>query len=172
MNPSKEGCASETTWTAWDSIDWKKVRHAVKSLQARIVKAIKLKHFHKAKALFHLLTRSFYGKLLAILRVTTNKGSKTCGVDKVLWDTPQKRWKAIEQLNVKGYKAKSLKRKSIPNKNGKFRHLGIPTIRDRTIQALYKLALESIAETLADPNSYGFRPKPMPITNQIVPRTK
>ena len=159
MNPSKEGCASETTWTAWDSIDWKKVRHAVKSLQARIVKAIKLKHFHKAKALFHLLTRSFYGKLLAILRVTTNKGSKTCGVDKVLWDTPQKRWKAIEQLNVKGYKAKSLKRKSILKKNGNFRHLGIPTIRDRAIHALYKLALEPIAETLADPNSYGFRPK-------------
>ena len=60
---------------------------------------------------------------------------------------------------MKGYKAKSLKRKSIPKKNGKFRHLGIPTIRDRAIQALYKLALEPIAETLADPNSYGFRPK-------------
>ncbi|MFW5759421.1 MAG: reverse transcriptase N-terminal domain-containing protein [Cyclobacteriaceae bacterium] len=36
-----------------------KVRYAVKSLQARILKAIKLKHFHKAKALLHLLTRSF-----------------------------------------------------------------------------------------------------------------
>ena len=159
MNPPNGGCASETTWTHWNSINWSKVRRAVKSLQARIVKAIKLKHFHKAKALLHLLTQSFYGKLLAILRVTTNKGSKTCGVDKVIWDTPQKRWKAIEQINVKGYKAKSLKRKSIPKKNGKFRHLGIPTIRDRAIQALYKLALEPIAETLADPNSYGFRPK-------------
>ena len=128
MIPPDSGCASETTWTTWHSINWKKVRQAVKSLQARIVKAIKLKHFHKAKALFHLLTRSFYGKLLAILRVTTNKGSKTCGVDKVLWNTPQKRWKAIEHLNVKGYKAKSLKRKSIPKKNGKFRHLGIPKL--------------------------------------------
>lgn len=37
------------------------------------------------------------------------------------------------------------------------RHLGIPTIRDRAMQALFKLALEPIAETMADPNSYGFR---------------
>ena len=159
MNLPNSGCASETTWTTWDSINWDKVVCAVKSLQARIVKAVKAKHFHKAKALLHLLTHSFYGKLLAILRVTTNKGSRTCGVDKVLWNTPLKKWKAIDQLNVKGYKAKPLKRKSIPKKNGKLRHLGIPTIRDRAIQALFKLGLEPIAETTADPNSYGFRPK-------------
>jgi RNA-directed DNA polymerase len=159
MYPGFPGCASPTTWIAWHSINWKKVARAVKSLQARIVKAVKAKHFHKVKALLQLLTRSFYGKLLAILRVTTNKGSRTCGVDKVLWNTPLRKWKGIEQLNVKGYKAKPLKRKSIPKKNGKFRHLGIPTIRDRAMQALYKLALEPIAETLADPNSYGFRPK-------------
>lgn len=159
MNLPTGGCASKTTWTTWHSINWNKVARAVKSLQARIVKAVKAKHFHKVKALLHLLSKSFYGKLLAILRVTSNKGCRTCGVDKVLWDTPHRKWKAIEQLNVKGYKAKPLKRKSIKKKNGKFRHLGIPTIRDRAIQALYKLALEPIAETLADPNSYGFRPK-------------
>ena len=159
MNQPNGGCASPTTWTNWNSINWKKVGREVKSLQRRIVKAVKAKHFHKVKALVHLLTRSFYGKLLAILRVTTNKGSRTSGVDKVLWDTPFRQRKAVEQLNVKGYKAKPLKRKSIKKKNGKFRHLGIPTIRDRAIQALYKLALEPIAETLADPNSYGFRPK-------------
>ena len=87
MNPPKGGCASETKWTNWNSINWNKVSRAVKSLQARIVKAVKAKHFHKAKALLLLLTRSFYGKLLAILRVTTNKGSKTCGVNKILWNT-------------------------------------------------------------------------------------
>ncbi len=158
-NPEHSGCASTTTWTTWPSIDWKKVRRGVKSLQTRIVKAVKAKHFHKAKALIHLLTHSFYGKLLAILRVTTNQGSKTCGVDKVLWDTPESKWKAIEHLSIKGYRAKPLKRKSIPKKNGKLRHLGIPTMRDRAVQALFKLGLEPIAETTADLNSYGFRPK-------------
>lgn len=82
MNPSFDGCASPTNWTTWASIDWKKVEGGVKSLQRRIVKAVKAKHFHKVHALVRLLTRSFYGKLLAILRVTTNKGSRTCGVDK------------------------------------------------------------------------------------------
>ncbi len=68
MNLPNSGCASETIWTTWDSIKWDKVARAVKSLQARIVKAVKAKHFHKAKALLLLLTRSFYGKLLAVLR--------------------------------------------------------------------------------------------------------
>jgi len=68
-------------------------------------------------------------------------------------------WKTIEQLSIKGYNAKPLKRKSIPKKNGRMRHLCIPTMRDRAMQALFKLALEPIAETTADPNSYGFRPK-------------
>ena len=159
MNPPSGGCASLTTFNHWTSIDWKKVGRGVKSLQRRIVKAVKAKHFHKVKTLIHLLTHSFFGKLLAILRITTNRGSKTCGVDKVIWNTPAKKWKAIEQLSIKGYIAKPLKRKSIPKKNGKMRHLGIPTIRDRAMQALFKLALEPIAETTADPNSYGFRPK-------------
>ena len=62
-------------------------------------------------------------------------------------------------LPTKGYKAKPLKRKTIQKKNGKPRHLGIPTIKDRAMQALFKLGLEPIAETTADLNSYGFRPK-------------
>ena len=37
------------------------------------------------------------------------------------------------------------------------RPLGIPTMKDRAMQALYRLALDPIAETTADPNSYGFR---------------
>jgi RNA-directed DNA polymerase len=159
MSSAQAGCASKTRWTDWHSINWKKVRNGVKSLQRRIVKAVETKHFHKAKVLVHLLVRSFYGKLLAILRVTTNQGSKTCGVDNILWNTPAKRWKAIEQLSVRRYKAEPLKRKSIPKKNGKLRHLGIPTMKDRAIQALYKSALEPIAETTADLNSYGFRPR-------------
>ena len=84
MSPDLSGCASKTKWTNWHSINWKKVRREVKSLQRRIVKAVEAKHFHKARVLLFLLARSFYGKLLAILRVTTNQGSRTCGVDNVI----------------------------------------------------------------------------------------
>src|SRR5260370_40645346 len=40
---------------------------------------------------------------------------------------------------------------------GKMRPLSIPTMKDRAMQALYLLALDPVAETTADPNSYGFR---------------
>ena len=48
---------------------------------------------------------------------------------------------------------------NLTKSNGKKRALGIPVMKDRAMQALHKLALEPIAETKADTNSYGFRPE-------------
>jgi RNA-directed DNA polymerase len=47
------------------------------------------------KALQWLLTHSFYAKALAVKRVTSNSGSRTAGMDKVLWKTPHAKFKAI-----------------------------------------------------------------------------
>jgi RNA-directed DNA polymerase len=64
----------------------------------------------------------------------------------------------VSQLKHRGYRPFPLRRISIPKKNGKKRPLSIPVMKDRAMQALHKLALEPVAETTADPNSYGFRP--------------
>jgi len=144
--------------TDWHAIDWQKVHRNVRRLQARIVKATKEKRWGKVKALQRLLTHSFSGKALAVRRVTENQGKNTPGVDKVTWNTPHKKINAIYSLRQRYYHPQPRRRIYIPKKNGKRRPLGIPVMKCRSMQALYLLALDPVAETLADPNSYGFRP--------------
>lgn len=143
----------------WKTIIWSTVEYEVRRLQLRIAKAIKIGRYDKAKALQWLLTHSFYGKLLAIKRVTQNSGKRTPGVDGIVWKTDNQKINAIYNLKRKGYQAQPLRRIYIPKKNGKLRPLGIPTKTDRAQQALHLLGLLPIAEILADENSYGFRPK-------------
>lgn len=143
----------------WSQLDWQKLEKTVEMMQARIVKAQQERRFGKVKSLSRVLTRSFAAKALAVRQVTSNKGSKTPGIDNVLWKTNEQKSRAIRELNHGSYKAKPLKRKYIKKKNGKMRPLGIPTMKDRAMQALHALALKPIAETTADINSYGFRPE-------------
>ena len=141
----------------WNSARWSQIIYQVNRLQNRIAKSVIEKKWRKVKSLQHILTNSFYAKLLAVRRIVTNKGSKTAGVDNIIWKTPKQYIEAVKSLKFRGYKPKPLRRIYIKKKNGKKRPLSIPTLYDRAMQALFKLALEPISETLADPNSYGFR---------------
>ncbi|BBB57782.1 group II intron reverse transcriptase/maturase (plasmid) [Candidatus Megaera polyxenophila] len=151
--------ASPDRRVEWRNIDWRKSNKIVRSHQARIVKATKEGRWGKVKALQRLLTHSFSGKALAVRRVTENRGKRTAGVDGATWSNPDLKSQAITDLRQHCYKPDPLRRIYIPKANGKRRPLSIPTMKDRAMQALYKLALEPVAETTADRHSYGFRPE-------------
>ena len=143
---------------SWHQINWRHAERNVRRLQARIAQATQAGKWGKVKALQHLLTRSFSGKALAVRRVTENTGKRTPGVDGQTWKTPEQKMTAIRTLRQRGYRPRPLRRTHIPKSNGGRRPLSIPTMQDRAMQALYLLALDPVAETTADPNSYGFRP--------------
>src|SRR5215470_18743393 len=145
----------------WTSIKWKRANRNVRRLQSRIVEAQQQNKKRKVRALQFILTRSYSGRCLAVRRVTENTGKRTAGVDGQLLNTPEKKAQAVENLSNEDYIAQPLKRVYIPKGNDpkgtKMRPLGIPTMEDRARQALHLLALDPIAETTADPHSYGFR---------------
>lgn len=160
MKPNDLSCGSavSTVPTHWHQIDWRHVQDTVRGLQTRIAKATHQQDWRRVKALQRFLTRSFAGRCLAVRRVTENAGKRTPGVDRETWSTPEAKWNAIRRLEqTRGYKPQPLRRIYIPKSNGKMRPLGIPTMTDRAMQALHRLALDPVAETTADPNSYGFR---------------
>jgi RNA-directed DNA polymerase len=149
--------ASSRHSVTWHAINWQKVIQMVRRLQVRIVKATQAGKWRKVRSLQRLLTRSFSAKLLAVKRVTENQGARTAGIDGELWNTPRKKMQGVERLTYRPYRAQPLRRVYIPKTNGKKRPLGIPTLRDRAQQALHLLALDPVAETTGDVNSYGFR---------------
>src|SRR5919206_256828 len=119
----------------------------VRRLQARIVKAVQEGKWHKVKALVYLLTHSFSGRALAILRVVSNSGARTPGVDGIFWNTPESKSQAFNALRRHGYQPQPLRRVTIPKSNGNRRGLGIPTMADRAQQALHLLGLDPMAES-------------------------
>ena len=143
---------------SWDLIPWDKANFEVKRLQMRIAKATREKRFGKVRALQRLLTHSFYGKAIAVKRVTQNKGGKCPGIDGIIWRTKRQKMQAILSIKRLGYKSQPLRRIYIPKKNG-LRPLSIPSMKDRAMQSLHLLSIEPVAETMADKNSYGFRAK-------------
>ena len=125
MTAKQKQAGAVSTVENWHSVEWRKVNQTVRRLQVRIVKATQAKRWNKVKALQHLLTHSLSGKLLAVRRVTENSGKRTAGVDKVTWETPEKKIAAVHSLKSRGYKPSPLKRVYIPKskwREASFRH--------------------------------------------------
>jgi len=146
----------------WNSIHWDTTKRHVRRLQERIFRATREKDFVKVKNLQKLLVRSHSARLLAVKRVTQeNKGKYTPGIDGQIYTTSSQRAELAEevrQTNIFNYKCKPLRRVYIPKSSGDKRPLGIPTVKDRVMQMLVKLALEPEWEARFESHSYGFRP--------------
>lgn len=135
----------------WNSIYWKKVTESVNRLQTRIAKAVLEKKWNLVKRLQYLLTHSYNAKLLAVRIVTQNRGRRTPGIDREIWSSASNKMRSALELTDKQYQAKPLRRISIPKQGSDTgRPISIPTMYDRAMQALYALALQPVAETLAE----------------------
>ena len=144
----------------WSDVDWAATEAVVRRLQDRIFRAAKAGDGARVKNLQKLLVRSRSAKLLAIRQVTQrNAGRNTPGIDGVVCKTPEDRAALLESgLELRGHTPQPVRRVHIPKASGKLRPLGIPTVKDRVMQAVVKLAPEPEWETRFEANSYGFRP--------------
>lgn len=100
--------------------------------------------------------------LLAYRTIKTNTGSKTYGIDRITINDfkvlDKEKFIRDIRLSLEQYIPQPVRRVEIPKTNGKNRPLGIPTMRDRLIQQMFKQVLEPICEAKFYKHSYGFRP--------------
>ena len=143
----------------WDQIDWSQVKHQVENNQQKIFRDAQMGIFWKTKQYQKLLVRSLSARLLAVKLVTEiNAGRNTPGIDGKIIRTGKAKIALAEDLKIRNYKPDPVKVRWIPKSDGNRRKLGIPTIRDRVMQALILLAMEPEWEARFEPHSFGFRP--------------
>jgi RNA-directed DNA polymerase len=96
-------------------------------------------------------------------RVRGNRGARSAGVDgvaprSIVFGAAELLAGLRDDLKARRFEPLPVRERMIPKSGGKLRRLGIPTARDRVVQAALKLVLEPIFEAEFRPCSHGFRP--------------
>ena len=109
------------------------------------------------------LSGSRAAALVAVRRVTqVNQGKRTAGIDGKIYSKDVEKEELVSEvqsINWDMYRCSLVRRVYIPKpRKIEKRPLGIPTIKDRVLQMVVKLALEPEWECKFEQNSYGFRP--------------
>lgn len=146
----------------WSNLNWVEIRRNVEGLQRRIFRASCEGDQSRVENLQRLMKNSYHAQCLAVKQITcTNQGRNTPGSDGLTYKTAEQKSQLLHwlnTLNLKHYNPPAVKRVTIKKPNGGLRCLGIPTIKDRCVQFLIKLALEPEWEAKFHAHSFGFRP--------------
>ena len=145
-------------WPDLDEAEWR-----VLGIQAKLHQWAINDPTRRFDDLFNLVTDPAF-LMVAWDRVRGNRGARTAGVDGVeprtiVFGADTFLAGLREDLKAGQFVPLPVREKLIRKKSGKLRGLGIPTARDRTVQAALKLVLEPIFEADFKPCSYGFRPR-------------
>jgi RNA-directed DNA polymerase len=151
----------ETYAFGWHDVDWAQVNHHVKRFRERIFTRAKAKDSKQVGKLQKLFLKNKSNILHSIRKVTSNKGSKTAGVDEVANLSPTQKLELFDDLsemNLRDWTPPPVRRLYFQKPDGRYRPIGIPTLKDRVIQAMTVNVLEPEWEAYFENCSYGFRP--------------
>ena len=141
----------------WKKFDWDAIEENLLYLQRKLTLATFKKQNREIKRIQNKIVGDIKFKALAVHKVAEENHSGA-GIDGILWTSNSEKMNGAMSLSAEQYRAQPLKRIIVQDKNkNKERRIGVPTVKDRSMQVLYSFALVPIAEATADRKSFAFR---------------
>lgn len=141
----------------FNQVNWKSAYKWLERKQELLLEAYEKKDMDSVLRIQISILKDFRTTAIAVRRVSSNTGSSTPGVNGLTVTTNEEREISRFMRKPGTYKPSMVRRVWIPKGKNDKRPLGIPTILDRTVQAVYLEAVDPIVECFSCKNSYGFR---------------